>query len=127
MFKRLFIWSICWIACKNYGIQTIFHLLDDFLTVDEPDECTGTRTKAIMPLLFARLCAPLATQKCVGPTYCLEYLGIVLDSEKMVAKLPKDKVQRILLFLESMLHKSKCTKLELLQLLGHLNFASRVW
>ena len=118
--------AISWIACKNYGIQNIFHLLDDFLTVDVPDECTGMRTKAVMSLLFARLCVPLATQECVGPICCLEYLGIVLDSEKLVAKLPRDKVQRILLFLESMLHKRKCIKLELLQLLGHLNFTSRV-
>lgn len=44
----------------------------------------------------------------------------------MIAKLPMDKVQRILQFLHRMLHKSKCTKLKLLQLLGHLSFASRV-
>ena len=62
----------------------------------------------------------------MGPTDCLEYLGIVLDSENMIPKVPRDKVQRILLFLEGMLHKSKCTKLKFLQLLGHLNFASRV-
>ena len=118
--------AICWIACTNYGVDTIFHLLDDFLTVDEPNECVGLRTKAVMSLLFARLCVPLATKKCVGPTCCLEYLGIILDSENMIAKLPEDKVQRICVYLEDMLHKNKCTKLELLQLLGHLNFASRV-
>ena len=117
--------AICWIACNIYGIQTIFHQLDDFLTFDGPDWCAGTRTMAIMSL-FARLRVPLATQKSIGPTCCLEYLGIILDSENMIAKLPMDKIQRILQFLHRMLHKSKCTKLELLQLLGHLNFASRV-
>ena len=81
---------------------------------------------ALMSLLFARLCVPLATQKGIGPTCCLEYLAIILDSENMIAKLPMDKVQRILQCLHRMLHKNKCTKLELLQLLGHLNFASRV-
>ena len=118
--------AICWIACNIYGIQTIFHLLDDFLTIDGPDWCAGTRTMAIMSLLFARLRVPLATQKCIGPTCCLEYLGIILGSEKMITKLPMDKVQRILQFLHRMLHKSKCTKLEPLQLLGRLNFASGV-
>ena len=56
--------------------------------------------------LFARLSVPLATQNFVGPTCCLEYLGIILDSENMIARLPQDKVQRICLFLEGMLHKS---------------------
>ena len=118
--------AICWIACNKYGIKTIFHLLDDFLTIDEPDICAGQRTRAILSLLFNRLKVPLAAHKCLGPTTRLEYLGIILDSEEMIAQLPKDKVLRIIQFIEKMLDKSKCTKLELLQLLGHLNFASRV-
>ena len=118
--------AICWIACNKYGIQTMFHLLDDFLTVDKPDICSGERTRAVLSLLFNRLKVPLAANNCVGPTTCLEYLGIILDSEEMVAKLPRNKVTRIIQFIEKMLDKSRCTKHELLQLLGHLNFASRV-
>jgi hypothetical protein len=37
--------SICWIAQSNYNISVIFHLLDDFLTINKPDEC-GERTMA---------------------------------------------------------------------------------
>ncbi|MBV2113495.1 MAG: hypothetical protein KUF82_21290 [Candidatus Thiodiazotropha sp. (ex Ctena orbiculata)] len=118
--------ALCWIATNNYGIETIFHLLDDFLTVDGPDYCNGKRTMALLSLLFGRLHIPLAHHKCVGPTVCLEYLGIILDSSKMEARLPRDKVQRILQFTENILGKTCCTKLELLQLLGHFNFASRV-
>ena len=118
--------ALCWIACNNYGIETIFHLLDDFLTVDIPDSCIGNRTMALLTLLFGRLQIPLAQHKCIGPTVCLEYLGIILDSNNMEARLPIDKIQRILQFIEKLLGKSGCTKLELLQLLGHFNFASRV-
>ena len=118
--------AICWIATYNYGIRTIFHLLDDFLTVDKPDLCAGERTMALLNLLFARLNVSLAKHKCTGPSDCLEYLGIILDSRNMVAKLPLDKVQRIIEFIETLLDKNKCSKRELLQLLGHLNFASRV-
>ena len=92
--------AICWIAHTKYGVQTIFHLLDDFLTVDGADECVGLRIKSVLSLLFACLSVPFATQKCVGPTCCLEYLGIILDSENMIARLPQDKVQRICIFLE---------------------------
>ena len=44
----------------------------------------------------------------------------------MEVRLPIDKVQRFLQFIEKLLGKSGCTKLELLQLLGHFNFASRL-
>ena len=118
--------AISWIASNNYGIATIFHLLDDFLTVDKPDLCTGQRTMALLTMLFSRLKVPLAKHKCIGPADCLEYLGIILDSKNMVAKLPLDKVGRIIKFIEILLGKNRCTKRELLQLLGHLNFASRV-
>ena len=118
--------ALCWIATNNYGIETIFHLLDDFLTVDKPDDCIGERTMALLTMIFGRLHIPLALHKCIGPTVCLEYLGIILDSSKMEARLPFDKVQRILKFIEGLLGATRCTKLTLLQLLGHLNFASRV-
>ena len=118
--------ALCWIACHNYGVLTIFHLLDDFLTVDEPDSATGYRTMAVLSLLFNRLHVPLATHKCVWPTVCLEYLGVVLDSSKMEARLPLDKVSRIIEFIETLLNASSCSKRQLLQLLGHFNFASRV-
>ena len=36
--------AISWIATHNYGIEIIFHLLDDFLTVDGPDLCKGSST-----------------------------------------------------------------------------------
>ena len=118
--------ALCWIATNNYGIETIFHLLDDFLTVDKPDSCIGEQTMALLTLIFGGLRIPLAHHKCIGPTVCLEYLDIILESSKMEARLPLDKVQRILHFIEGLLGKICCTKLELLQLLGHFNFASPV-
>ena len=98
--------AICWIACNNYGAQTNFHLLDDFLTVDLPDPCIGERTMAILSLVLNCLHIPLAQHKCMGPTVCLEYLGIILDSMNMDARLPLDKVQRILELIDTLLVKS---------------------
>ncbi|VDI20264.1 Hypothetical predicted protein [Mytilus galloprovincialis] len=62
----------------------------------------------------------------MGPLTCIEYLSIVLDTDKLEARLPANKVERICKFIISIIQKSTCTKRELLQLLGHLNFASRV-
>lgn len=81
--------EVCWIACNKYGVESLFHLLDDFLTVDKPDLCTGKRTRAVLSLIFNRKQLPLAAHKCIWPTTCLEYLGIILDNEQMVANCPE--------------------------------------
>ena len=44
----------------------------------------------------------------------------------MQCRLPAVKVERIMNFIKELLFKRSCTKRELLQLLGHMNFASRV-
>ncbi|CAG2192356.1 unnamed protein product [Mytilus edulis] len=81
---------------------------------------------ALMTTLFKRLNIPLAKHKVVGPCTVIEYLGIILDTEKMETRLPLDKTSRISEFIKKFLNRQSCTKRELLQLLGHLNFAMRV-
>ena len=80
----------------------------------------------ILYSIFDRLHIPMAKHKTVGPVTVIEYLGIILDSNLMEARLPTDKLERITSYLNDFLTKKSCTKRELLQLLGHLNFASRV-
>ena len=87
---------------------------------------TAERTMGLTTMSFNRLNIPLGIHKTLGPTTCLEYLGIILDKEKLEARLPQDKVNRICEFIKIILHKYSCTKRELLQLLGHMNFATSV-
>ncbi|XP_071171222.1 uncharacterized protein [Mytilus edulis] len=117
--------AICWIAKNNYNIPVILHLLDDFLTVQASDT-SGDRTMALITLIFNRLNIPLSKKKTVGPHTTLEYLGIILDTDKMEARLPQDKVERIIYFIGTFLRRRSIKKRELLQLLGHFNFAARV-
>ncbi len=116
---------VCWIAKNNYGIENILHLLDDFLTVDGPSH-EGHRTMALLSLIFNKLHIPIAPHKTVGPVTKLEYLGIILDSDKMEVRLPQEKILRILCLLNTFRSRKKCTQRDLLSLLGHLNFATRV-
>ena len=117
--------AICFIAEHNYKVKYILHLLDDFLTIDPPDFDTE-RTMALMMMIFKRLNVPIAAHKTMGPLTCIEYLGIILDTDKLEARLPQEKVDRICNFINKVLQQSSCTKRELLQLLGHSNFALRV-
>ena len=117
--------AVCWIANHNYGISSILHLLDDFLTIDPP-EADADRTMALLSMIFNKLAIPIAEHKTVGPVRRLEYLGITLDTLQLKALLPKEKLTRINSLLTTFLNRKKCTKRELLSLLGHLNFACRV-
>ncbi|XP_033763092.1 uncharacterized protein LOC117344458 isoform X1 [Pecten maximus] len=117
--------AIVWIAVNNYGISNMLHLLDDFLTVDDPSH-DSDRTMALITMIFNKLQIPLSKKKTIGPTCIIEYLGIILDSNKMEARLPLDKVYRITEFITDILSRKSCTRKELEQLLGHLNFAMRV-
>jgi hypothetical protein len=117
--------AICWIATHNYGIKHILHLLDDFITFEEPDKC-GERNMALLMLIFKRLNIPIAKHKTEGPDTVITFLGITLDSLRMEARLPPDKLSRITSIIGEFLLKKSCTKRELLQILGHFSFASRV-
>ena len=117
--------AICWIATNNYDIRNILHLLDDFLVVVPPEQDPHSIMSRFLGI-FHSLNIPLSEKKTEGPATKLEYLGIFLDSEKMEASLPSEKISRILEILDTVKMRSSCTKRELLSLLGHLNFACRV-
>lgn len=74
--------AICWIAQNNYKIESILHLLDDFLTIDKPD-FHADRTMALLTMIFKKLNVPIAQHKTTGPDTVVEYLGIILDSMNM--------------------------------------------
>ena len=94
---KIFDWisqAVCWIANHNYGIEFIIHLLDDFLTIDRPS-AAADRTMALITMIFNRLRIPISPSKTVGPTVQVQYLGIILDTDSMQARLPLYKVIRI--------------------------------
>ncbi|XP_071138811.1 uncharacterized protein [Mytilus edulis] len=117
--------AMCWILHNNYGINTVLHLLDDFLTIDRPSE-NADATMKILVSLFASLEISIAKHKTLGPVTCIEYLGIILDTIRMEARLPEDKLCRIKEYPLFFLNRKTCTKRDVFSLLGHLNFAMRV-
>lgn len=55
---------------------------------------------ALITQLFNRLQIPLAIYKTMmGPTKCLKYLGINVDTQVMETRLPQDQLTRITEFL----------------------------
>ncbi len=61
----------------------------------------------VLLFVFNKLGVPLSPTKTLGHVTELEYLGIILDSVKMEARLPIEKVRRIALLLQSFLRRSR--------------------
>jgi hypothetical protein len=80
------------IAKNNYNIPVILLLLDDFLTIQTADT-SGDRTMAILIMIFKKPNIPLSTKKTMGPD--TTYLGVILDTANMEARLPQSNVDQI--------------------------------
>ena len=92
--------SICWIVENCYNVNFIMHLLDDFQCIDRPDYDASITHESMLDL-FDTLGIPLSNNKTVSLCTCLEYLGVILDTVKMEARLPNDKIMRIKAFINS--------------------------
>ena len=69
---------------------------------------------------------PLALDEVVGPSTALEFLGIVLDTECVEARLPCDKLSRTQTTIGEWLNKRSTTKREILSLVGVLQHVAKV-
>ena len=118
--------TLLWIVQTNYGITNCTHYLDDFFLAGPPSsqQCALDMCKTID--LFSNLGVPLAVDKQEGPTSCITFLGIEINSANMSIRLPSDKLHDILVEISAWARKRKCTKRELLSLIGKLSFAAKV-
>ena len=83
-----------WILKHNYGVHNILHILDDFF-IAEPSQLHCLQSFTTLLKVFMAVKAPVVASKTLGPSQVLEFMGIVLDSIRMEARLPDDKLVRI--------------------------------
>lgn len=117
--------AVAWIAVNCFDVEKIVYLLDDFMTFTKPGG-DGELAMAKLVLVFNALGIPISKHKTVGPATRVVWLGLVIDTVLMRAELPTEKLERIRKFIRDMLSNTRVTKHELLKLLGHLHFATRV-
>ena len=106
-----------WLA-RQQGITHIHHYLDDFFIAGTPNTNQCSQHLSTLTALCEQLGIPLAQDKQEGPTTLLEYLGILLDSSALEARLPLDKLNDIKSSLAKWSLRTHCTKQELLALIG---------
>ena len=75
--------------------------------------------------LCSELGVPIAEEKCEGPATRITFLGIQIDTERWHLRLPDDKLRDLLGELRLWADRKKCTKRELLSLIGKLSFAAK--
>ena len=108
------------------GIDHIVKVLDDFLllAISKPDcDCAFEQIQFI----GASLNIPLAAKKTSSEsTQKITFLGIELDTQKMTARLPQEKLRRYARDVHTLIQGSKTTKKEIQQIIGKLHFATCV-
>ena len=114
-----------WILVHNY-VTFLRHYLDDFLTLGPPASPVCHNNLQTCVRLCKKLGLPLHPDKLEGPATRLTILGIELDSEKLQARLPTDKRDRIVSLLDEWSAKRFCKRRELESLIGHLHHACKV-
>ena len=117
--------ALQWMA-EQHGIHDIWHYQDDYITCGARDsgEC-GFNLQMLLDIC-RHLGIPLAEEKIEGPTTCLTFLGIELDSTHGQVRLPQDKLRRLKQALQEWQQKKRCTKRELLSIAGKLQHAATV-
>ena len=90
--------AVEWLLLNHCGISFVCHILDDFLVIEPPSPIAPhnlacQQSLSSMLLTFKNLGIPIAPHKTQGPSATLEFMGIVLDSDRMEARLPKIRIR----------------------------------
>ena len=114
-----------WIV-RQAGVETVFHYLDDFLIVGSPasEQCKVDLQRLLE--VFGRLHIPIAVEKLEGPAMIIIFLGIELDTQLMILRLPQEKLSELRTLLTQWQAKKFCLKKDLQSLVGKLQHACKV-
>ena len=111
---------------KFEGVSQVLHYLDDFLIIAPADSQRGEQDLHTMLSLFNRLQVPVASEKIEGPTTCLTFLGIELDTDSLILRLPADKLEALKVMVREWLSRKSCSVRDLQSLAGKLQHACKV-
>ncbi|KAM9324247.1 LOW QUALITY PROTEIN: uncharacterized protein PAF06_000260 [Gastrophryne carolinensis] len=115
-----------WVVKEKSGLSAVTHYLDDFFCVGPADSRVCDLLLSCMLSTFDSFGVPVASEKTEGPRTCMSFLGIEIDSQAGVCRLPLVKVRDLLQELQGALLVKKVTLRQLQSVLGKLNFACKV-
>lgn len=125
-FFELFSSFLEWVVRYEASSRCVIHYLDDFFFVSPggSDQCQFLLdTFKFFMLKFG---VPLSAEKTEGPTTILSFLGIEIDSVRLVFRLPEDKLKKLIDVVDGFCAVRKVTLRQMQSLLGLLVFACRI-
>lgn len=117
-----------WIVRDN-GVRHLIHYVDDFLTAGAADSDECQRAVDTIVKIFAELGVPINQSKFAAeasPSTTARFLGIVIDTIRMEARLDAERLQSIHTTLDRFKEMKSCSATELQSLIGTLVFAAKV-
>jgi hypothetical protein len=121
-FSRVLRWALQHVA----GIKLVTHYVDDFFIVVPKQEGDAEVTMKKALALFEWLGVPYSPAKLLGPATSMPYLGIGIDTDRMVTFVTPDKLNAIIDLLHSVLESSHIQRTQLQAVLGKLYFLTRI-
>lgn len=106
-------------------LRWIIHYLDDFLMAGRRNTNECAHMLGVFKDCLHALGVPIADDKTEGPNTIIVFLGLELDSNEMVVRIPKEKVNDIVQKIKEILGKKRVTLRMMQSLIGVLNFACR--
>lgn len=111
---------------SKFSFSLVSHILDDFIFVSPHDSLLCQQQLDTFFAVSKYAGIPIKSSKTVLPSTSVPIHGILVDTVRMQARLPEDKLKR-LFDLVSSFSRKRSARLKLCQsLLGHLSFACRV-
>ena len=114
------------LADASLWILNATNYLDDYFLAAPGASQQFQEQLKLATSVFATLGIPLAPEKVIGLLNVITYLGIEIDSSKIELRLPERKIEEMSGILAQLKGRKKCTKRELLSLIGKLSFASKI-
>jgi hypothetical protein len=107
------------------GYHNIVVYLDDFLCVEDSfEKCR--ETQLVLISLLITLGFQISWKKVLGPTKCIEFLGVTINTTMCIASLSETKLCKLYAKLQCFCVKKRATKRQLQSLAGSLNWACQV-
>lgn len=116
--------ALQWILIKQ-GIANLLHYLDDFILVAKSSSLAEVQ-KQILTTTCEMLGVPLEPSKLEGPTTCLTFLGIEIDTIALQVRLPEEKLRSLQSELTQVVARKVISKKALQSITGLLQFATKV-
>ena len=108
------------------GVTYVDHYLDDIGTMGPPGVAVCGKNLDIIRATCTDLGVPLAMDKPEGPRHCITFLGIEIDTQAGMLRLPADKLSRLQEVLRHWTPRKACQRHQLESLIGSLQHACRV-